>query len=251
MVTKAFRCYKGSCLKSFASDLFRELPTVLALILCYQLPSFGSAQSSLCAAIRSHHARDFEYAVEQQRVVSDSMVLNAKPMDFARRDSLTIMVDSGSVSIETAHWSLGINETIHLGFFKRAQTSQGYFFSLRDPLSVLYWALDNAADTTEQAHSEGSILTVRVKENRVWLTRVDILCEDTGRLRKLKAWYAPQYGVSYNDEFLFTPKMRNPVLIESYTNAVTLVDGRVQLSGPLADFPVIDTEHPVLPWRKH
>jgi len=245
---KATDC-RSAVAEGICSFVFKGLPATLALCLGWQLPLLGSAQAELCSAIRSLHANDFDYSLDHRRVSADTSA-QAAPTDYARRDSLLIQVDSGYVSIETENWSLGVSKSVHLGIFKRATTSQGYFFSPRDPLSILFFALEHAVDTMEQAQGDTSLLSVRVQENGVWLTRVDVHCNVTGRLNSLTAWYESRYGVGFRDEIILKPGAQNPVLIESYLNAVGFVAGQIQLSGLFEGFPVIDTDHPVLPSRK-
>lgn len=248
MFEKATDC-RSAVAGGISSYVLKGLPATLALCLGWQLPLLANAQAELCSAIRSLHATDFDYFLDHRRVTADTSV-QAAPTDYARIDSMLIQVDSGFVSIETENWSLGVSKSVQLGLFKRATTSQGYFFSPRDPLSVLFFALEHAVDTMEQAQGDTRLLTVRVQENGVWLTRVDVQCNVTGRLYFLSAWYEPRYGVGFKDEIILKPGAQNPVLIKSYLNAVGFVAGQIQLSGLFEGFPVIDTEHPVLPSRK-
>lgn len=211
----------------------------LALLASCLLSIVGWSQGSTCSAIREYHARDFNYEVVQTRGGTDTVV-DVGQADLVRMDTLLLFVDSQVVEIETRNWSFIAYRSKHFSLFKHAQTEQGYFFSPRDPLSVLYFALDNGTDTTERTGAGTIWMQVKVKENSVSLTRVEFICEPTGRIIGFKAWYAPPFGDPFYDEFTMASGARDMALLKSYAGSINLVAGKVVLSGLLTDYPVFD-----------
>lgn len=212
------------------------------LVCCMHLLACG-AQPNICETIRAFHAKDFVYSFEQRRVGEDTTVTRAST-DFARIDSLLISVDDDQISIDTKNWSLEVFKVQQWAGFKRASTDQGYFFSPRDPLSVLYFALENATDTAISSTGHHTKVTVNVVSNQVGLSEVVTTADITGRLRTIIARYDAQFGVPFHDEFIFNANSTNIERIESYARSVKLVDGKVVLTNALENYPILDMDNP-------
>ncbi len=144
-----------------------------------------SGQSS----VLDQFEKDYTVRYELVRNLNDSLVIRDTCL-IGRRDSLHILVTAKSFDFETATWSLSAIRASHLALYKKATTTQGYFFSSEDMSSVVRYAVENA-DSTHTNQENDLIATHHyIRSNGLGLKEVVILTAAKGTIRQVRSVYS-------------------------------------------------------------